>query len=347
MALIDASAASMFAGSVDEAFQLINSEMMRMDQEAASKSTANYQAAMANHSLVVRSSQLIGLGAAILFVVVAFALIRSIIHAISYVADGLSLGATKVSMASGDVSIQSQELAQVAAEQASAIELTASRLDATLTIIEKSTENTAKADVFMKKTGDVVKQASSSMESLTQSMGQISSASEQTQKIVKTIDEIAFQTNLLALNAAVEAARAGESGAGFAVVADEVRHLAMRAAEAARNTTGLIEGTVVKIRDGAELLAQTNDAFRHMSSSVGNAVGLVDEIARYTNEQNQGIEGVKHALNELDKATQQNAAYAEQTATAAEELSLEARKMDSFAGKLRRLVGGRTNDQSS
>ena len=103
------------------------------------------------------------------------------------------------------------------------------------------------------------------MDKLTTSMGEISKASEETSKIIKTIDEIAFQTNLLALNAAVEAARAGEAGAGFAVVADEVRNLAMRAAEAAKNTANLIEGTVKKVKDGSELVGQTEKEFREVA----------------------------------------------------------------------------------
>ncbi|GAB6094345.1 hypothetical protein JCM14469_05970 [Desulfatiferula olefinivorans] len=345
MALIDASAASMFAGSVDDAFQLINTEMIRMDQDAKAESDVNYQAALANHGIVVKRSRLIGLGAAALFVIVAVVLIRSIIGAVSFVADGLGIGASNVNTASGDVSVQSQELARVATEQASAIERTASRLDAVLSVIAKSAEHVAKADAVMKETGGVVKKAFASMDTLTQTMGQMTSASEETQKIVKTIDEIAFQTNLLALNAAVEAARAGESGAGFAVVAGEVRSLALRAAEAARNTAGLIEDTVVRIREGAELVHRTNGAFRDMTSRVDRAVTLVDDIARNTKEQDQGIESVKQALSGLDKATRQNAAHAEQTASAAEELSLEARNMDTFAGKLRRLVGGRSNRQ--
>ena len=105
------------------------------------------------------------------------------------------------------------------------------------------------------------------MSDLTVSMGEISGASEETQKIVKTIDEIAFQTNLLALNAAVEAARAGEAGAGFAVVADEVRNLAMRAAEAAKNTANLIENTVKRVKDGSELVSRTNEAFTQVAEN--------------------------------------------------------------------------------
>ena len=140
----------------------------------------------------------------------------------------------------------------------------------------------------------------------------ISKASEETSKIIKTIDEIAFQTNLLALNAAVEAARAGEAGAGFAVVADEVRNLAMRAAEAAKNTADLIEGTVKKVQDGSLLVATTNDAFSQVKESTTQVGNLVSEITEASKEQSSGIEQVNIAISEMDKVVQQNAANAEE-----------------------------------
>src|SRR5512140_1539346 len=134
---------------------------------------------------------------------------------------------------------------------------------------KQNAENAAQANNLMAETKGAVTRANQSMEKLTASMGEISRASEETSKIIKTIDEIAFQTNLLALNAAVEAARAGEAGAGFAVVADEVRNLAMRAAEAAKNTADLIEGTVKKIKGGADLLGKTSGEFSEVSTSSG------------------------------------------------------------------------------
>ncbi|HAA02439.1 MAG TPA: methyl-accepting chemotaxis protein, partial [Syntrophobacteraceae bacterium] len=119
-----------------------------------------------------------------------------------------------------------------------------------------------------------------------------------------------------ALNAAVEAARAGEAGAGFAVVADEVRNLAMRAAEAARNTADLIEGTVKKVKDGSELMARTNQEFQQVAGSAGRVADLVGEISAASSEQAQGIEQINRAVTEMDKVTQQNAANAEESAAA-------------------------------
>jgi len=160
-----------------------------------------------------------------------------------------------------------------------------------------------------------IQKANFSMADLTVSMKQIASSSEQTQKIVKSIDEIAFQTNLLALNAAVEAARAGEAGAGFAVVADEVRNLAMRATEAARNTSELIDDIAVKVKGGDTLVNTTNDAFQQVTTSSSKVVELMAEIAAASQEQSQGIDQVNRAVAEMNQVTQQNAASAEELAS--------------------------------
>jgi methyl-accepting chemotaxis protein len=178
------------------------------------------------------------------------------------------------------------------------------------------------------------------MNELTSSMEEISRASLETQKIVKTIDEIAFQTNLLALNAAVEAARAGEAGAGFAVVADEVRNLAMRAAEAAKNTSGLIEGTVKRINEGSELVDRTNEAFSEVNTSSIKAAELVEEIAAASNEQAQGIEQINTAVTDMDKVTQQNAASAEESASASEQMNAQAEEMKMMVERMVMLVEG-------
>jgi methyl-accepting chemotaxis protein len=196
----------------------------------------------------------------------------------------------------------------------------------------------------MKQAKQVVNQANASMSQLTVSMREIGKASEETSKIIKTIDEIAFQTNLLALNAAVEAARAGEAGAGFAVVAGEVRSLAMRAAEAARNTAVLIEGTVKKIADGAVLVKTTNESFNEVARNAEKVGDLIGEIAAASNEQAQGIEQVNIAVMEMDKVTQQNAATAEESASASEELNAQAEEMKGYVARLAGLVGGAETD---
>jgi methyl-accepting chemotaxis protein len=174
-------------------------------------------------------------------------------------------------------------------------------------------------------------------------MEEISKAGDETSKIIKTIDEIAFQTNLLALNAAVEAARAGEAGAGFAVVADEVRNLAMRAADAAKNTAELIEGTLKRVKDGSALVNTTNGAFAEVADRTAKVGELVSEIAAASNEQAQGIDQVNTAVAEMDKVVQQNAASAEESASASEEMSAQAEQMKGMVGELVALVGGSGN----
>lgn len=144
---------------------------------------------------------------------------------------------------------------------------------------------------------------------------------------------------MLALNAAVEAARDGEAGAGFAVVADEVRNLPMRAADAAKNTADLIEGTIKKIKDGSDLVTETNASFAEVAERSSKVGELVAEISAASNEQAQGINQVNHTVSEMDKLTQQNAANAEESASASEEMNTQANYMKTFVKHLVALVG--------
>jgi methyl-accepting chemotaxis protein len=273
----------------------------------------------------------------------AFFLTRSITRPIIRIIAGLTDGSREVSAAASQVSSAAQSLAEGSSEQAASIEESSSSLEEMSSMIKRNADNAHQANIMMESTQSVVNEADGSMQQLTQSMGEISQASEKTSKIIKTIDEIAFQTNLLALNAAVEAARAGEAGAGFAVVADEVRSLAMRAAEAAKNTADLIEGTVKKVKDGTSLLARTNEAFTKVSDSAGKVADLVSEIAAASTEQAKGISQINTAVTELDKLTQQNAANAEESASAAEEMNAQAETMLGIVGELVAMVGGGNN----
>jgi methyl-accepting chemotaxis protein len=287
-------------------------------------------------------------------IVLAMVLIASIVFTrkvitrpVNRIIEGLNEGADQVASASGQVSSASHSLAEGASEQASSLEETSASLEEMSSMTRQNADNSSQADTLMKEANQVIGKANDSMGELTNSMDEISKASEETQKIIKTIDEIAFQTNLLALNAAVEAARAGEAGAGFAVVADEVRNLAMRAADAAKNTAGLIEGTVKKIKDGSELVTTTNEAFTEVATSASRVGELVGEIAAASNEQAQGIDQVNKAISEMDKVTQQNAANAEESASASEEMNAQAQHMKRIVRELIALVGGNDNRVSS
>ena len=265
---------------------------------------------------------------------------RSINGALRRIIAGLNEGAVEVASASGQVSGAAQSLAEGSSEQAASIQETSSSLEEMSSMTNRNADNAREANNLMIEVKDVVVAANASMGRLTESMGEITKASEETSKIIKTIDEIAFQTNLLALNAAVEAARAGEAGAGFAVVADEVRNLAMRAADAAKSTANLIEGTVKKVKDGSDLVSRTNEAFQQVAGSSDKAADLVAEIAAASSEQAQGINQINTAVTELDKVTQQNAANAEESASAAEEMSAQAETMQGMVGELVAMVGG-------
>lgn len=217
----------------------------------------------------------------------------------------------KVGETVGESVKTARSLAEAAQSQAAALEETSSSLEQMSSMTKQNAANANHANSIMKETKVVVNKANESMRRLSQSMTEISKASEETGKIVKAIDEIAFQTNLLALNAAVEAARAGEVGAGFAVVADEVRNLAMRAADAAKNTAGLIDETEKKVKDGTVLVKKTNEEFDNVAQSAGKVGDLIEEISAASNEQAQGIEQINKAVADIDRDTQKNAANAD------------------------------------
>ncbi|MBF0203914.1 MAG: methyl-accepting chemotaxis protein, partial [Desulfamplus sp.] len=302
---------------------------------------------ISNDSMVSlnRSSNIMLTGLVIAFVtgvVLAFFISISITRPVRKVIEGLSAGSEQVASASGQVSSASQALAQGASEQAASIEETSASLEEVSSMIKQNSDNASQADNLMKDANSVVLRANNSMNKLTSSMEEISRASTETSKIIKTIDEIAFQTNLLALNAAVEAARAGEAGAGFAVVAEEVRNLAMRSAEAAKNTASLIEGTVTKVNEGSVLVKKTSDEFTLVATSSEKVGQLVAEIAAASKEQTTGIEQINIAVSEMDKVIQQNAASAEQSASASEEMNAQAETMNDYVNELVGIVDGNT-----
>ncbi len=282
---------------------------------------------------------------AILFIAwgIAYVLSRAIVNPLLGVISGLNEGGEQVAASSSQMASSSQQLSEGASEQAASLEETSSSLEEIAGMTQQNAENAAQADRLMKEASRTIQAADDAMGRLTASMEETAKTSEETQKIVKTIDGIAFQTNLLALNAAVEAARAGDAGAGFAVVADEVRNLALRAAEASKNTAGLIEGTVKKIKDGTEMAAKTNAAFSEVGKSASQVAGLVADIAAASQDQAGGIEQVNKAVADMDKIVQQNAANAEENASASEEMNAQSLQLKAFVEEMAAMVGNRKN----
>ncbi|MCE5334430.1 MAG: methyl-accepting chemotaxis protein [Desulfobacteraceae bacterium] len=282
------------------------------------------------------------IGAILLLIVSGLILVagRRLSKPIAVAVSGLMSASRQVASAASQISSTSQQLAEGASEQAASIEETSSSLEEMSSMTRQNASHSAQANGMMTETTGLIMKANTSMNHLTVSMEGISKASEEISRIIRTIDEIAFQTNLLALNAAVEAARAGEAGAGFAVVADEVRNLAMRAADAAKNTATLIEGTVKSIREGSEIVTETASEFSMVAGKAEKMGGLISEISAASNEQAQGIEQINKAVNEMDKVVQQNAASAEESASASEELNAQAEQMKGYVQNLMAVVGG-------
>ncbi len=288
--------------------------------------------------VLLASSIMAGI-AALVLIILGGLITRSINLALGKVISGLITGADEVAQASAQVATSSQMLAEGSSQQASSIEETSASMEEMSSMTKLNAENAQQANSLSSQANDVIQKANQSMHELTDSMAEIQRVGEETGKIIKTIDEIAFQTNLLALNAAVEAARAGEAGAGFAVVADEVRSLAMRAAEAAKNTSALIESSVSQIQRGADLVTRTNEAFSEVSDSSRKTGELVGDIASASNEQATGIAQINQAAIEMDKLTQQNAQTAQESAAASEELSAQSEMMHGFVDDLIEIVG--------
>ncbi|NUN96018.1 MAG: methyl-accepting chemotaxis protein [Candidatus Omnitrophica bacterium] len=273
-------------------------------------------------------------------ILIAFLVTRSITGPINRVIEGLNQGADQVAAASGEISSSSQSMAEGASEQASSLEEISSSLEETSSMTRQNADNARQANVMATEARRAAEKGTGAMDRMSEVMAKIKTSSDETAKIIKTIDEIAFQTNLLALNAAVEAARAGEAGKGFAVVAEEVRNLAQRSSEAAKNTSNLIEGSQKNAEEGVAASQEVGGILREIVEGVQRVAHLIGEVTAASQEQAQGIEQINTAVAQLDKVTQSNAATAEESASASEELNAQAEELKQMVSVLVAIIGG-------
>ncbi len=338
-----AAAMAEFDATGEEAAVLLEQveEMAYAELHAAKKSGNNSVVASQRWLFVIVGvSILAGVAMGLLFS-------ASIAGQIGRVAENLGRGSEQVTSASDQVAQTSQMLAEGASEQASSLE----EISATLHQMSSGTRSTAedagRARTMTSGARDAADRGSQAMHRMTDAIGEIKAASDETANIIKTIDEIAFQTNLLALNAAVEAARAGDAGKGFAVVAEEVRNLAQRSADAARTTTQLIRDSQEASDRGVDVTSEVQSVLGEVQSDIGQVEGIVAGLADKSNEQARDIDQISQAVSSLDVVTQGSAASSEEIASASEELSAQAGEMDGMVRALEEVAHGESRRRAA
>jgi hypothetical protein len=273
-------------------------------------------------------------------VLLSLFMVRNLNGALRGITRELAQGGEQVSSAASQVSASSQSLAQGASEQAATVEETSSASDEVRSMTQKNADSAHQVESLMGSVAEQIVDGTRKVDEMVASMKQINESSADISKIIKTIDEIAFQTNILALNAAVEAARAGQAGMGFAVVADEVRNLAQRCAEAARNTTNLIEQSIARSESGSLKLSEVTAAIASIATAANQAKELATEVNVGSHEQTRGLEQISKAILQIEQVTQRNAASAEESAAAGQQLSAQSVQLNHLVGQLQGLVEG-------
>jgi methyl-accepting chemotaxis protein len=277
----------------------------------------------------------------VLIVIISFFFSGSINKSLNTAITGLSSSAEEFSTAAVNLSDSSQQIANGATEQASSIEETTSSMEELASMVRQNLQNAKEATTLADRASSSSKDGYGQMEKMLESMKDINKSSDQISKVIKIIDDIAFQTNILALNAAVEAARAGEAGMGFAVVADEVKNLANKSAEAAKETSAMIEDSIKKTEDGFQLATRLAEVFKEIMTSSAKVTEMVKEVEMASTQQDTGINQVNKAIIQFDEVVQSNAASAEETASSAEELLAQVQSLNQLMLELRAIVKGK------
>jgi methyl-accepting chemotaxis protein len=272
---------------------------------------------------------------------------HTIVNALNKMVAAVNQGAGQVAAASNQLSASAGQLSQGSSEQAAAIEETSSSLQETASMLNQNNANTKQATQLSEQAKESANRGSSEMHEMMNSIQEIKKSSDQIAKIIKIIDDIAFQTNILALNAAIEAARAGEAGMGFAVVAEEVRNLAGRSAQAAKDTTAIIESNIELANQGVSIAGKVQGALNEITERTQKVNGLMAEIAAASQEQTQGVEQVNKALTQIGAVTQQNASGAEESAATSEELTAQAKGLWEIVLQMLELINGKNNTKKS
>jgi methyl-accepting chemotaxis protein len=305
--------------------------------ETSIKAEAEASVATLHRTLVAA-----GLVCAVLIVVLViygWSFRNQTLRQLSALADSLNMASDQVAAAADQVSTASQQLASGASEQASSLEESSASLNEMSSMTKRNAEGAVRANELTRGARKAADTGSHDMSQMHESMSAIKASSDDIAKIIKTIDEIAFQTNILALNAAVEAARAGEAGMGFAVVAEEVRALAQRSATASRETSDKIEAAIAKTDQGVEISSRVAQNLGEIVDTVRKVDDLIAEVAKASGEQNQGVEQINCAVTQMDKITQSNAANAEESAAAAEQLKAQSLALRDAVHELSKLIG--------
>ena len=271
---------------------------------------------------------------------IGFFVVNGMAKTLREISESVAVGAQQVSQAATQVSTSSQALAQGSAESAASLEETSASVEEIQSMARRNTENSQNAAGIVAHSEEKFRETNQALDEMVVAMGEITGSSRKISKIIKVIDEIAFQTNILALNAAVEAARAGEAGMGFAVVADEVRNLAQRCAQAAKDTSGLIEESIAKSDGGKSKVDRVAEALRGVTQEATQVRTLVDEVSVGSSEQASGLDQISKAVMQMEQAGQSTAATAEESAAAAEELNAQSATLMDVGQQLRGLVDG-------